>query len=78
MGSRCHYPFSDRPRGGVRAHLLSSRATRAPPNPGCTPGSHGWHLLTGWLALNPPKVESNGNSFVSTRVYEDRERRRTL
>jgi hypothetical protein len=27
MGSRCHYPFSD--RVGVRAHLLSIRASRS-------------------------------------------------
>jgi hypothetical protein len=76
MGSRCHYPFSD--RGGVRAHLLSIHTSRTAPNPRCTPGSHGWHLLTGWLALNPPKVGSNGESFATIEVYKDRKRRGTL
>jgi hypothetical protein len=31
MGSRCHYPFSD--RGGVRAHLLAIHTSRTARNP---------------------------------------------
>jgi len=52
MGSRCHNPFWD--RGGVRAHLLSTRTSRAAPFPSAAQRTSGFlEELARKLVWNP-------------------------